>query len=113
MLNFKDYFQFPLKVDDYSQIYVWTDDKKVAFNCLNNNIEEIKEIIGAINGEFPGKYNAEANDGIIYIDGKRKLLIRSWGRLTGIGGYHLPTDAAINVQNDMVEYCVKMLRRNL
>lgn len=118
---FKKYFKLPFKIDGYSLIYVWDSDRHVVFNYLNGekimnqDDSEIKELIACINSELPGKYNAKAIDGIIYIDDNKKLMIRGWGRLTGTGacGLKLSTEEAIKVQYDIVDYCVKMLRRDL
>lgn len=120
MIDFKDYFKFPLIVGPYCGIYVWDSNHTTTFNylnsqaLLNDDLSELTDIVDAINGNAPGKFNAEICDNmIISIDGERKLIIRGWGKLIGIGGYHLSNDDAEKVQQQMLEYCVKMLRRDL
>ena len=55
MENFSKYYEMPLRVDDYCHDYVWTKDNKMAFNYLdeekidNRDLVEIYEIVNAIN----------------------------------------------------------------
>ena len=111
-----------LLVDDYCPYYVWTKANEVAFNYLdeeridNKDLVEIYKIVNAINGYGPGKFNASINpnhNDIIQIDGVDKLLIRGWGNLTGQGDHTLSNEDAIKVQNDFARWIVEQLRRNL
>lgn len=122
MESFSKYYDIPLRVDDYCPHYVWTKDNELAFNYLdeekidNKDLVEIYEIVNAINGYGPGKFNASINpnhNDIIQIDGIDKLLIRGWGNLTGQGAHNLSNEDAIKVQNDFAKWIVEQLRRNL
>ena len=122
MESFAKYYNMPLRVDDYCPSYVWTKDNEMAFNYLdeeridNRDLVEIYEIVNAINGYGHGKFNASINpnhNDIIQIDGVDKLLIRGWGNLTGQGSYNLSNEEAIKVQNDFAKWIVEQLRRNL
>ena len=122
MESFSKYYDMPLRVDDYCPDYIWTKDNKMAFNYIdeekidNRDLTEIYEIVNATNGYRPGKFNASINpnhNDIIQIDGIDKLLIRGWGNLTGQGSYNLSNEDAIRVQNDFAKWIVEQLRRNL
>lgn len=122
MENFAKYYEMPLRVDEYCPSYVWTKDNKMAFNYIDEekiddrDLTEIYEIVNAINGYGPGTFNASINpnhNDIIQIDGIDKLLIRGWGNLTGQGSYNLSNEDAIRVQNDFAKWIVEQLRRNL
>ena len=122
MENFSKYYEMPLRVDDYCPDYIWTKDNKMAFNYLdeekidNRDLVEIYEIVNAINGYGPGKFNASINpnhNDIIQIDGVDKVLIRGWGNLTGQGSNNLSNEDAIRVQSDFAKWIVEQLRRDL
>lgn len=122
MESFAKYYEMPLRVDDYCPYYVWTKDNKMAFNYLdeerldNRDLVEIYEIVNAINGYGPGKFNASINpnhNDIIQIDGVDKILIRGWGNLTGQCTHNLDYVDAIRVQHDFAKWIVEQLRRNL
>ena len=122
MESFAKYYDMPLRVDDYCPYYVWTNDNEMAFNYLdeeridNRDLVEIYEIVNAINGYGPGKFNTSINpnhNDIIQIDGVDKLLICGWGNLTRHDGHNLSNEDAIRVQNDFAKWIVEQLRRNL
>lgn len=123
MEDFKQYYKFPLKMWEFMDIKVFTDDNKMAFDWLINPSREIKQtIIDVINGIIPAK---QANlkefwydSGIIwcrFLSGKNEgkeiklCRIRGWGMLTGVGGYHLSEDKAVEIQDAFANYCVEML----
>lgn len=125
MEEFKQYYKFPLKMWEFMDIKVFTDDNKTAFDWLINPSREIKQtIIDVINGITPAK---QANlkefwydSGIIwcrFLSGKNEgkeiklCCIRGWGMLTGVGGYHLSEDKAAEIQDAFADYCVEMLNK--
>ena len=122
MESFAKYYEMPLRVDDYCPYYIWTKDNEMAFNYLdeykidNNDLNEIIEIVNAINGYGPGYFNASINKEdptIIQINGIDKIRIRGWGNLTAQGSHNLNIDDAIKVQNDFAKWIVEQLRRNI
>lgn len=122
MESFAKYYEMPLRVDDYCPYYIWTKDNKIAFNYLdkekidNRDLTEIYEIVNAINGYGPGKFNASINpnyNDIIQIDGIDELLIHGWENLTGQSANNLDCVDAIRVQYDFAKWIVEQLRRNL
>ncbi len=123
MEEFKEYYKFPLKMWEFMDIKVFTDDNKMAFDWLINIPRDIKQkLIDRINGVNIEPYKFKKsfyhkNDGIIYChiegrDQEMKLFrIRGWGMLTGIGGYNLPVDKATEIQDAFTNYCIEMLNK--
>lgn len=123
MENFKKYYKFPLRIDEYCQEYIWTKDNETAFNYLDDkrlykdeDTSEIIAIVNAINGEGIGNFDASISpteSDIIQINGEDKLLIRGWGNLTGAGCHNLKPEEAIKIQNDFAKWIVEQLRKDL
>ena len=121
MEDFKPYYKLPLKMWEFMDIKVFTDDNKMAFDWLVNIPRDTKQkLIDRINGVNIEPYKFKKsfyhkNDGVVYcrIEGKDQEMklfrIRGWGMLTGVGGYNLPTDKAAEIQDVFTNYCVKML----
>ena len=120
MNKFKEYYKFPLKMWEFMDIKVFTDDNKMAFDWLINIPRDIKQkLIDRINGVDTEPYKTKKTfyqkGDIVYcqIEGKDQELklfrIRGWGMLTGIGGYNLPVDEAAEIQDTFTNYCVEML----
>ena len=120
MEDFKQYYKFPLKMWEFMDIKVFTDDNKMAFDWLIDIPRDTKQkLIDRINGVDTEPYKTKKTfyqkDGIAYchIEGKDQELklfrIRGWGMLTGIGGYNLPVDKAVEIQDAFTNYCIEML----
>ena len=121
MEEFKQYYKFPLKMWEFMDIKVFTDDNKMAFDWLVNIPRDIKQkLIDRINGVNVEPYKFKKlfyhkNDSIVYcrIEGRDQEIklfrVRGWGMLTGIGGYNLPTDKAVEIQDAFTNYCIEML----
>ena len=120
--EFKEYYKFPLKMWEFMDIKVFTDDNKMAFDWLVNIPRDTKQkLIDRINGVDTEPYKTKKifylKDGIVYCrienkDQEVKLFrIRGWGMLTGIGGYNLPIDKATEIQDAFADYCVEMLNK--
>lgn len=120
MEDFKQYYKLPLKMWEFMDIKVFTDDNKMAFDWLVNIPRDIKQkLIDRINGINTEPYKIKKTfyqkDGIVYcrIEGKdqevKLFRIRGWGMLTGVGGYNLPADKAAEIQDAFTNYCVEML----
>lgn len=111
------YYKMPLH-DNYP--YVMCCDSMMAFNwTINLNEEKRKDIIRKINDEykclsFQRKFFYRDNS-ICYINSKGEiqpiLLVRGWGRLIGVGGYHLEPRKAAQIQDEFAEYIVEQLNR--
>lgn len=120
MEDFKQYYKFPLKMWEFMDIKVFTDDNKMAFDWLINIPRDTKQkLIDRINGVNTEPYKTKKTfyqkDGIVYCriedkDQELKLFrIRGWGMLTGVGGYNLPVDKAAEIQDAFTNYCIKIL----
>lgn len=120
MEEFKQYYKFPLKMWEFMEIKVFTDDNKMAFDWLTNIPRDVKQkLIDRINGVNTEPYKTKKvfyqNDGIVYcrIENKEQEVklfrIRGWGMLTGVGGYNLSADKAAEIQDIFTNYCVEML----
>ena len=118
--EFKEYYKFPLKMWEFMNIKVFTDDNKMAFDWLVNISRDTKQkLIDRINGVNVEPYKTKKTfyqkDGVVYCriedkDQELKLFrIRGWGMLTGVGGYNLPADKAAEIQDTFTNYCVEML----
>lgn len=121
-MDFQTYFKLPLKMDNYCNIKVFTDNNKMAFDWCINLPKEIKQnIIKKINGTETGKFmNKEFWYENCYINCKqtdnngdiitfKMLRVRGWGMLTGIGGHNISPIVALKIQDDFAEHCVNML----
>ena len=122
MEEFKQYYKLPLKMWEFIDIKVFTDDNKMAFDWLVNIPRDIKQkLIDRINGNNTEPYKTKKTfyqkDGVVYCrieykDQELKLFrIRGWGMLTGVGGYNLPADKAAEIQDTFTSYCVEMLNK--
>lgn len=120
MEEFKQYYKLPLKMWEFMDIKVFTDDDKMAFDWLVNIPRDTKQkLIDRINGVNTESYKTKKTfyrkDGIVYcqIEDKAQEIklfrIRGWGMLTGVGGYNLPADKAVEIQDAFTNYCVEML----
>lgn len=122
MEEFKQYYKFPLKMWEFLDIKVFTNDDKMAFDWLVNIPKDTKQkLINRINGVDTEPHKTKKTfyqkDGIVYcrIEDKNQELklfrIRGWGMLTGVGGYNLPADKAAEIQDTFTNYCVEMLNK--
>ena len=106
---------------------VFTAENKMAFDWLSNfSLETKNKIIAIINGESKIKIANKSkfyhkNDGIVYckiLEGEKEgseykmFRMRGWGMLTGVGGYNLDAEYAAKIQDEFMEYCIKMLNNN-
>lgn len=106
MKEFEKYYQLPLKYDGHS--YIWTNNGKMAFNSFVSN-DDTQKLVSILNGEVSQKCNAQYNNCHIVIDGRRCLLVRGWGMLTGRGGYNLDHRKAAAIQDEFANWCVDRL----
>lgn len=128
MEEFKQYYKFPLKMWEFLNIKVFTDDDKMAFDWLlphTDAYQEVKEyLLAKINGEeikpFQVKKTFYHENGIVYCkfeEGKnageviKVLRVRGWGMLIGVGGYNLDEVKAVEIQDAFTNYCVEMLNK--
>ena len=117
MTDFKEAYRFPLRVDKEYGVYVFTDNGKICFNNLYGSSDTamlvVARLIDCINGNYPGVFEANVEDGTIFIEGEKVFLVRGWGHLIGFGGLGLSEREAMRIQDEFANYCVKQLGRDL
>ena len=125
--DFSKYYKFPLKMWEGTTGKVFTDDNNMAFDWLLPYGEEYNGIkqrfLDRINGydytPWGTKKTFYKNDNghiVCKIEegenaGKeiKVLLVRGWGMLTGVGGYHLPVEEASKIQDEFTAHILKCL----
>lgn len=80
----------------------------MAFNSFVSNEDTLK-LVSILNEEISQKCNAQYSNGYIVIDGRKCLLVRGWGMLTGVGGYNLERSKAAEIQDGFANWCVNRL----
>lgn len=125
--DFSKYYKFPLKMWEGTTGKVFTDDNKMAFDWLlpyGKQYNGIKQrLLDRVNGydytPWGIKKTFYENDNghiVCKIEegenaGKeiKVLLIRGWGMLTGVGGYHLPAEEASKIQDEFTAHILRCL----
>lgn len=118
MENFKDYYKFPLHVDDMG-VYVKTVDNEMALMfTISLKDDVIQDIIDKLNGKSKkkifskwfSKWHIKKGTEIWYGDTK-VMIIRGWGMLHGTGNccYNLPEEEAIKIQDEFAKYVIDVL----
>lgn len=126
-VDFKSYYKFPLKMWEGTTGKVFTDDNNMAFDWLlpyGKQFDFIKKsLLDRINGYdyTPWKikktfYKNDNGHIVCKLEegenaGKETkiLLVRGWGMLTGVGGYHLPVEEASKIQDEFTAYILRCL----
>ena len=112
-ITWKNAYASPFHNDDNCEIYVKDSNNKISFNKCERNPELYDRLLSKLNGFTDEKFNTERIGSYIYLDGRRILLIRGWGRLTGIGhnGLKLSVKEASNIQDEFGDWVVETLNR--
>ncbi len=110
-LSFKDLYKFPFQQAKYGN-WVYDADSNFIFQFQFNDKETQKKLIKILNGEITDykRQNVTSESGLISVDEKPFILIRGWGRLTGVGGYNLKSEYACKIQDTLEEYIVNKLK---
>ena len=112
-ITWKDIYVQPFHNDEHCEVYVKDFKNQVTFNKCENNPELYDRILSKLNGFTDEKINVTKRGNYIYLDGRRILLIRGWGRLTGIGmsGFQLGSRAAASIQDDFGDWVIETLNK--
>ncbi len=129
-IDFKKYYQFPLYKDDFLPFRALCSGERhmmaydVRLKVSDELYSQLIEIINGTNIEsnelnywLNGKYEYKCNGAEIERTNKETgeietvIIIRGWGTLTGIGGYNLPEDKAITVQDALGDYIINKLNK--
>lgn len=108
--DFKEIYTPPF--ENQWNSYFFSFNGVMSFSLLAYDDELLSRIEKCLNSETPVKVsdNVEKDEIFIKIDGKKILLARGWGHLTGIGALNLPTDIAAKVQDDFIDWTVRKLK---
>ena len=101
----------PFKNDENCEIYVRDANNHTVFNKCERNEELFTKILNKLNGSSNEKIPVSHSGGYILMNDRRILLIRGWGRLTGLGGFNLDSDEACEVQDDFANWIVETLNK--
>ena len=125
--DFSKYYKFPLKMWEGTTGKVFTDDNNMAFDWLlpyGKQYNSIKQrLLDRVNGydytPWGTKKTFYKNDNghiVCKIEegenaGKeiKILLVRGWGMLTGVEGYHLPVEEASKIQDEFTAHILRCL----
>ena len=112
---FKKYFKLPLHLDDYG-VFVWTSDKRMAFDWMvdikNEDKARIVEQINKPTSDWPCKKLWSYKDGVVLCAGQPVIRMRGWGMLTGVGGHNLSAGQAVTIQDEFGVYIAERLNNN-
>lgn len=115
---YKDYFKFPLKrqyskvfTSDYGMALDFVQPMMVdnAFNISDDDKDSVVKILNGAKAKISVDLKLEYKDGTIYANNMEFMWVRSWGRLTGVGGYNLPSEKAAAIQDDFAKYVIDTL----
>lgn len=129
-IDFKKYYKFPLRNDDLLAFKALCSGERhmMAYDVRANVSDELcLQLLDIING-----INIESNESDYWLNDKyqyermgaeikridketRKtesvVIIRGWGTLIGIGGYNLPEEKAVAIQDAFGNYIINKLNR--
>lgn len=115
MKSFRDYYKFPLRVDDMG-VYVRTADYEMALMfTVSLRDDVIQTIIDKLNGvsnksiEWPSWHIKNSTE--IWYGDIKVMIIRGWGMLHGNGNgcYGLPEEEAVKIQDEFGKYVIDIL----
>lgn len=114
MKTWKDVYKLPLSVDKWDgRVYDNIDNFVFQFQAGNENFQEY--VLDVINGDKEGdptcRYRYEDQQ-VLDCFGIAVILIRGWGNLTGIGGFNLSSEEAVNIQDTFGEFIASRLSTN-
>lgn len=95
----------------------WVLDSKdtFVFQFITTDEDYQAVCLEIINGSSTKKIQTplEYKGGYIQdLEGRKLLLIRSWGHLTGVGGLNLPAEEARAIQDSFAEWLLERLNGN-
>lgn len=106
------YFKMPFK--NGFDVYIFDASGNPVANFIGEFTEGSRDkIVDCINGNYKSEckniFELSKDKDYILMDEIPILLIRGWRHLTGVGGYGLSPEKAIEVQNSLAEYICERL----
>jgi hypothetical protein len=112
MTDYKKHFTLPLQSEEGYNSIVFDKDYNRAFDIINCENKDCLKIMNSINGEdYSINDKLTHKGGSVYLNGKEFIRVRSWGRLTGIGGLNLHPDKAAEIQDSFCDFIIKQLTK--
>jgi len=111
MKSWQEVFKPPF-VQWEGMYYVFDAEDTFVFQFITTDEAQQKQVLEIINGTSDKKAQAklEYKGGYIQdIAGRKLLLIRSWGHLTGVGGLNLPAEEARHIQDTFAGFILERL----
>ena len=111
---FEDIYKPPFKPmpDGFS---ISSDSGVKTFTAFAPSAQEhLARVMKILNGE-PGIEKYNKND--VVSQGTKLcicgdiILIRGWGALTGVGGYHIPREEAAKIQDDFIKWVINTITK--
>lgn len=109
--SFRDVWQLPLHVDEYSNTYAWSANNVMAITFATDDDILIRAIVDRINGgdvELEGEWQRSGTT--FYRDGGAVFIIRGWGHLIGGGALRLPVEKAAQIQDEFCDFILSQLK---
>lgn len=109
--SFRDVWQLPLHVDEYSNTYAWSANNVMALTFATDDDILIRAIVDRINGgdvELEGEWQRSGTT--FYRDGGAVFIIRGWGHLIGGGALRLPVEKAAQIQDEFCDFILSQLK---
>lgn len=115
-MEFKDVFTPPFSLD-YPMVFDAKNRISLTATCNEPiAIKFIDKLNGDIDKKLKDAYVTYEKGEINYFNSKncgavKIMLVRGWGRLTGIGGLNMDGDEAAKLQDDFGNYIVSILNK--
>lgn len=112
-MTFKEIYQTPFRTCNDGMYAISNNGTKALTGFSIEAQAHVERIVRLLNGEAATKY--DKND-VIVQDTKlcvcgHIIIVRGWGRLTGIGGYNIPHDEAAKIQDDFINWIVETITK--
>jgi hypothetical protein len=110
-MTWREVYQAPFYSDEYG-IYMWSKNGTITFTFNSEKQNMINSIVNKLNGDSSIKFDSKftlRNNIYFHYDGEFAFYIRGWGKLTGVGGYHLPADKAAKIQDEFAKWVLETL----
>lgn len=103
---FEVYFPLPFHFDENLPFYILDNNKRPLFSWFVNASNDTKKKMVDVD---TSRQTWNVSNSHILADNKNILVVRGWGRLTDIGGYHLNAVEAIKIQDNLLDYVYNRL----
>ena len=107
-MTYRDIYQPPFRVGMFD-IYTHSCNGVKTFTAFGDEAKtHMCRIVSLLNGESTEKYDksdVKVDKCKLYVKGNL-IMVRGWGTLIGVGGYHIPSEEAAKIQDDFISWVV-------